>query len=159
MAKSFAIAVAAMGCVAAINAAHAQQATCQQLVNQGACLCAMAIVPGVSPGQLTSAQGNVVVSGPASFSPANGPVGLNVGTSVLLGPDGLATVNFGASCNNSALMAPGNYSVSQVGECACLKSQLRVPGAFIGAGIVTGIVIGGYLAHQQNDQPDAPLSP
>jgi hypothetical protein len=159
MTKLIVLLAASVASLMVAPAAFAQQAgagaSCAALVEQGTCMCAMANVPGTSPGLLTSAQGQVVVSGPASFSPANGPVGLNVGTGVFLGPGATATVAFGPACQNRALAAPGNYSVSAVEGCACLKSEPRSNGVLFGGIVVTGIAVSGYLLHLHNK----PLSP
>jgi hypothetical protein len=127
------------------------QSVCQP---QAGCACVAAVVPGMSPGQLTNVVGDVKVAGPASFSPATTPFGLNNGYDILVGPGGQATVNFGPACQGVSLQTSAHVTVS--GSCACLRvdppGSPPPRGAAAGATILFGIGVAGFLLHKEEPQ-------
>jgi hypothetical protein len=133
--------------------ANAQQAACQALLAQG-CACVAPLGTDVV-GALSGVQGNVVVSGQANFSPANGASGLHVNDGIFVGPDGRALVTFG-SCQGSPLPPSSTASVTAIGNCACLQVRNTPAPAAVGS---TLAVIGGGLADYLIQQGKGPVSP
>ncbi len=160
MTRTLALGGAAIAAALLTGSADAQTAACGALVTAQSCLCTVPIGGG-APGLLTSATGNVVVSGPASFAPAGGAGGsLNLGAGINVGPGGNVTINFGPSCQNLSL-GPGAFSICQIGGNACLRSQATIPPRTTATAVaVTGTAIAGFIMQQQNEKhEDKPLSP
>jgi hypothetical protein len=143
--------------VLSVGGALAQQAICQP---QPGCACVAAVVPGQAPGTLIDVAGDVKVAGPANFTPASTPFGLNNGYDVIVGPGSRATVNFGPSCQGFSFGTTAHVSVA--GACACLKlDQAGSPppplgnlGVIIASKVVIGIGIAGFLLHKE-ETPDS----
>src|SRR5436190_17775614 len=95
--------------VMAVGTAAAQDNACSALLAQG-CACAAPIVPGQAPGVLTGIEGSVAISGPANFTPVTVPAPLTVGSGLIIGPDGKASISFGPSCQH--VVVPGSATVS-----------------------------------------------
>src|SRR4051812_46011389 len=71
-------------------------------------------------GQITSVRGDVVVAGRAGLTPASVPAALQVGDAIVIGRDGVATVVFGAACQDTPLPSSSTVTVRQEGRCAYL---------------------------------------
>ncbi len=70
---------------------------------------------------LTEVSGQVLVSTPSGFLPAEAGVSLSQDSRVLSGPDAAATVTMGASCSVT-LAASSRLSVEEVDGAMCLKT-------------------------------------
>ena len=127
---------------------------------QPGCACVAPIAPGAPTGQLTDVQGDVKVAGPANFTPASTPFGLNSGYDILVGPGGRATVNFGPSCQGFSFQTAAHVSVA--GSCACLRVDPAgtPPSRPSAATVVTAItVIGVGAAGALLHKDETPASP
>lgn len=70
---------------------------------------------------LTEVSGQVLVSTPSGFLPAEAGVSLTQDSRVLSGPDAAATVTMGASCSVT-MAASSRLSVEEVDGAMCLKT-------------------------------------
>jgi hypothetical protein len=122
-------------------------------------LCSTAIVPGKVFGQLISVRGNVVIAGQVSFTPAASiPTALHMSDAILIGADGLATVVFGPSCQDTPLVASSSASVRQTGQCAYLVVEAKPPSGLPHAALFADLVGAGiaiYLIHHE-EHPASP---
>jgi hypothetical protein len=113
----FGLALAAMGGVAGVNSAHAQQ--------QAACGC---LVAAGTAGVIDSASGNVFVSQANGQVPAQSNMALHSGNSVIVGPKSASTVSFGKNCTLN-LRANTVFKVQPQGGKLCLAVNRQAPGA------------------------------
>jgi len=94
----------------------------------GAFFCAMLLSSSTWAASLQPGQGTLFINQGQGFQPVNTRIDANAGDSVMVSPNGNATVTYGDGC--SANVAPGSVTtIGEISPCAAGSSALEDPTA------------------------------
>lgn len=112
-------------------------------------------------------QGDLSINQGDGFAPIKGRIEANVGDSLMVGPNGLATVSYADGCQVS--VQPGTViTIAPISPCAAgsyaqdftnpFGSNLVAP-IIVGVAVGTALGIAAYESSRNNNTPTSPSSP